>query len=41
MMVILFFRNGLMGTREFNWDKIISFFSKNTFKRGGKKDATT
>lgn len=40
MVVILFFRNGLMGTREFNWDKIISFFKKNPFKRGGKKDAT-
>lgn len=41
MIVILFFRNGLMGTREFSWDKIISFFSKNPFKKGGKNDATT
>lgn len=40
MVVILFFRNGLMGTKEFNWDKIINFFKKNPFNRGGKKDAT-
>ena len=34
MIVVLFFRNGLMGTREFNWDKIIAFLqSKPLSKR--------
>lgn len=41
MLVILFFRNGLMGTREFSWEKIISFFSKNPFKRGGDNNVIT
>lgn len=45
MVVILFYRNGLMGTREFNWDGFVKFFSKNPFKKepfekGGEKDAT-
>lgn len=43
MIAVLFFRNGVMGTREFSWDKFINFLRKptNMFKRktvakGGK-----
>ena len=32
MVVVLFFKNGLMGNREFSWERIISFFRK-IFKR--------
>ncbi|KAB3530869.1 branched-chain amino acid ABC transporter permease [Alkaliphilus serpentinus] len=28
MMVVVFFRNGLMGTNEFSWDKLISFLKR-------------
>lgn len=28
MLVVVFFRNGLMGTNEFSWDKLIDFFKK-------------
>lgn len=28
MVVVLFFRKGIMGTKEFNWDGIIGFFKK-------------
>ena len=28
MIVVLFFRHGLMGTNEFSWDKIIDFFQR-------------
>jgi len=28
MIVVLFFRNGLMGTNEFSWDKIINLFQR-------------
>jgi branched-chain amino acid transport system permease protein len=40
MLVILFFRNGLMGTNEFSWDKIFNFFGRLTKKplaKGGTK----
>lgn len=40
MLVILFYRDGLMGTREFSWDKIIGFLDKKLFKRGGNNDGT-
>lgn len=33
MLVVLFFRNGLMGGREFSWDGVARFFT-----RRGKKD---
>ena len=36
MIVVLFFRKGIMGDREFSWDGIIGFFQK-LFK---KKDKT-
>ncbi len=35
MVVVLFFRTGLMGTREFSWDKMIRFFSKKPLAKGG------
>lgn len=28
MVVVLFFRNGLMGTNEFSWDKVLGFFQR-------------
>lgn len=28
MIVVLFFKNGLMGNREFSWDRICNFFGK-------------
>ncbi len=37
MVVVLFFRNGLMGTREFSWDKLIGLFSKKPLAKGGNK----
>jgi len=35
MIVVLFFRKGIMGDREFSWDGIISFFGK-LFKKKDK-----
>lgn len=39
MLVVLFYRHGLMGTNEFNWDKLINRFSnkKPSIKGGGKQ----
>ncbi len=37
MIVVLFFRRGIMGDREFSWDAIASFFKKFGKKGGGKK----
>ena len=41
MVIVLFYRQGLMGTREFSWDAIFAFFGKvgRFFKGlfGGKK----
>jgi branched-chain amino acid transport system permease protein len=37
MVVILFFRTGLMGTREFSWDKLLERFSKKPLAKGGTK----
>ena len=28
MVIVLFYRQGLMGTREFSWDAIFAFFGK-------------
>jgi len=45
MIAVLFFRNGVMGTREFSWDKLIGFFKnlkelnflkRKTTAKGGK-----
>lgn len=36
MVVVLFFKNGLMGNREFSWDRIFNFFGKFR-KKGGDK----
>lgn len=35
MIVVIFFRNGLMGTREFGWDKFFNFFHKRPFSKKG------
>ena len=35
MIVVLFFRKGIMGDREFSWDAIINFFGK-LFKKKDK-----
>ena len=35
MIVVLFFRKGIMGDREFSWDGIINFFKK-IFKKKEK-----
>ena len=37
MIVVLFFRRGIMGDREFSWDGIAKFFKKFGKKEGGKK----
>lgn len=39
MLVVLFYRHGLMGTNEFNWDKLINRFlnKKPSIKGGGKQ----
>lgn len=33
MIVVIFFRNGLMGTKEFSWDKLINFFRQKPFAK--------
>lgn len=35
MVVVLFYRRGIMGTREFSWDAVFDFFAR--FRRGGAK----
>jgi len=35
MLVVLFFRQGIMGTREFSWDKFFRFFTKKPLSKGG------
>jgi len=37
MAVVLFFRTGIMGTREFSWDKLFRIFSKKPLEKGGNK----
>jgi branched-chain amino acid transport system permease protein len=37
MIVILFFRKGLMGTNEFSWDKLINIFRKKPLVKEGTK----
>lgn len=41
MLVVLFYSHGLMGTREFSWDKLINRFSKKTLAKGGSINETT
>lgn len=38
MLIVLFYRNGLMGTKELNWDTLQRLFSKRPFKgiKGGE-----
>lgn len=35
MIVVIFFRNGLMGNREFSWDNFINFFNRRPFNKKG------
>lgn len=37
MIVILFFRKGLMGTNEFSWDKLFTIFKKKPLLKEGTK----
>jgi branched-chain amino acid transport system permease protein len=37
MIVVLFFSKGLMGTREFSWDKLIRIITRKPLKEGGSK----
>lgn len=37
MLVVLFYRHGLMGTKELSWDMIISKFSRKPLAKGGTK----
>ncbi len=37
IIVIIYFRQGLMGTREFSWDSVIALIKKAPFKKGGAK----
>jgi len=37
MAVVLFFRTGIMGTREFSWDKFFGFFQRKPLSKGGTK----
>lgn len=41
MIVVLFFSNGLMGTKEFSWDKLISFITRKPLGKGGNKNELT
>ena len=36
MLIVLFYRQGIMGTREFSWQGIIDFFKKPFAKRKRK-----
>ena len=38
MIVVLFFRNGIMGNKEFSWDSCVGFFKK-LFKKKTKQEA--
>lgn len=37
IVVVLFYRRGLMGTNEFSWDKLINRFSRKPLAKGGMK----
>lgn len=37
MMVVIFFRHGLMGTKEFSFDKVIQIFNRKPSEKGGDK----
>lgn len=36
MIIVLFFRNGLMGTKELTWKSISKIFNKNSLEKGGE-----
>jgi branched-chain amino acid transport system permease protein len=40
IIVVLFYRNGLMGTNEFSWDKVFNKFSKKPLVKGGSENVT-
>ncbi len=35
MIVVIFFSNGLMGNKEFNWDKLFGFFNRRPLSKKG------
>ncbi len=37
MIIVLFFRNGIMGTKEFTWKSIFKFFNTKPLEEGGNK----
>lgn len=37
IVVVLFYRKGLMGTNEFSWDKLINKFKRKSLAKGGLK----
>ena len=41
MIVVLFFRKGIMGDREFSWDGIINFFGKLFRKKDKAKEVAS
>ncbi len=41
IVVIIYFRRGLMGTSEFSWDKAFEFFKRLPLSKGGAKNAVT
>lgn len=36
MIIVLFFRNGIMGTKEFSWKAAFGIFNRKPLKQGGK-----
>lgn len=36
MLVVIFYRNGIMGTNEFSWDRIIARFTRKPLKKEGE-----
>lgn len=38
MLVVLFYRHGLMGTNEFSWDKLINKLTRKPLKKGGNEN---
>jgi branched-chain amino acid transport system permease protein len=41
MVVVLFYSHGLMGTKEFSWDRLINKFSKKPLAKGGHGNEIT
>jgi branched-chain amino acid transport system permease protein len=37
MIIVLFFRKGIMGTKEFTWKSIFKYSDKKPLEEGGNK----